>query len=409
MNTLSLLQGLPLHRSDPFSPPDGYAKVRAEAPVSPIAFPDGNQGWLLTRHADVKAMLANPSFSSVREKAARTRRTEGRPTPLPGAFFTMDPPDHTRYRRLAASRFAVRKIKALEPKIEQYTREHLDRMEETGGGPVDLVTAYALPIPSLIICDLLGVPYDARDDFQRWSLSILDTELSEEEQQRTVLEGTKFMLDLIEDKKKNPSDDLISDLLDPAEEKDRISEFEIAGMCGLMLMAGHESTSNMLSLGTLAALRNPDQLALLRSDPSLIDTAVEELLRYLSIVQFNFARLATEDVEIGGQLIKAGETVVGSMAAANHDPEVYTDPHRLRLDRAEERNLAFGHGIHLCIGHQLARVEMKVTYLRLFERFPTLRLAVPFEDIEFRANSVVYGVNSLPVAWDAPADHDPAP
>ncbi|RNG34163.1 cytochrome P450 [Streptomyces botrytidirepellens] len=400
MNEMPPVQGLPTHRSCPYDPPDDYTRLRAERPVVPIVYPDGNQGWLLSRYEDVKTLLTDPRFSSERSRSARTRHRDTKPAMPPGAFISMDPPEHTRYRRLVSGRFTTRKMRELEPRVEAYARQFLDRMEEKGG-PVDLVEEYALPIPSLVISDLLGVPSGSRADFQRWSADVLNVELPLDQIKASINEFSRFMQDLIAFKKKEPGDDLISDLVHPGSEDDRLTDDEVAGLCTLMLIAGHESTSNMLSLGTLVTLRNEDQLSALRENPALIDSAVEELLRYLSIVQFSFTRTALEDMEIGGHRIEAGQTVVGAMVSANRDPESFPDPDRLIFDRQDARNLAFGHGVHMCIGHQLARIEMKVAFRRLFERFPTLRIAVPDDQIRFKTDSVVYGVWELPVTWDA--------
>ncbi|MER6690961.1 cytochrome P450 [Streptomyces minutiscleroticus] len=400
MSEMTPVQGLPTQRSCPYDPPDDYARLRSEAPVAPIVYPDGNQGWLLSRYEDVRTLLTDPRFSSERSRSARTRHRDTKPAMPPGAFISMDPPDHTRYRRLVASRFTTRKMRELEPRVEAYAQQFLDRMEAQGG-PVDLVDAYALPIPALVISDLLGVPSDNRADFQRWSADVLNVELPLEQIKASINEFSRFMQDLIDSKKKEPGDDLISDLVHPKSEADRLTDDEVAGLCTLMLIAGHESTSNMLSLGTLVTLQNPEQLAALRSDPELIDSAIEELLRYLSIVQFSFTRTALEDVEIGGQHIEAGQTVVGAMVSANRDAEYFPDPDRLIFDRQNARNFAFGAGIHMCIGHQLARVEMRVAFRRLLERFPTLRIAVPHDQLRFKTDSVVYGVWELPVTWDA--------
>ncbi|MDX2939774.1 cytochrome P450 [Streptomyces ipomoeae] len=355
-------------------------------------------GWLLTRQDDVKALLLDTRFSSNRDIVARTRHTYEKPKLPAGAMVSMDPPEHTRYRRMLAGQFTTRRVQKLEPRIAGYVAQQLDEMEKAGPG-VDLVEAFALPVPSLVICDLLGVSAHDRHDFQAWTQTVLNMDLPIEKVQRAREELFAFITGLVNDKIKNPQDDIISGLLHP-KSGDRLEVDEIIGTSVMLLIAGHESTANMLGLGVHALLQHPQELAKLKENPSIIDNAVEELLRYLSIVQFEFNRTATEEIEFAGHVIKRGETVTASMVAANRDPDHYPDPDVLDLTRKNVHHLGFGHGIHQCIAQQLARVELRLAYRLLFERFPSLRLAVEPEDIRFRHDSLVYGVKELPVAWD---------
>ncbi|GAA2617906.1 cytochrome P450 [Streptomyces axinellae] len=390
-------RNLPLHRSCPFDPPDEYKRLREEEPVSRVRFADGQEGWLLTKFKDVRDFLLDSRFSSDRNRAARTRHTHEKPKLPAGAMVSMDPPEHTRYRRMLAGQFTVRRVRELEPKIAGYVHQQLDAMAEAGPG-VDLVQTFALPVPSLVICDLLGVPSRHRHDFQRWAQTVLNVDLPLAEVHRAKEQLFAFITDLVHEKQRHPHDDIISGLLhSPAE--DRLTLEEIIGVSVLLLIAGHESTSNMLSIGAYALLRHPGELAKLRADPSLIDNAVEELLRYLSIVHLEFIRTATEEVEFAGHLIRPGETVKGSMVSANRDSDRYPDPDVLDLARKDVHHLTFGHGIHQCIAQQLARVELRVSFGLLFARFPTLRPAIAPEEVRFKDDSVAYGVKELPVAW----------
>jgi cytochrome P450 len=285
-------------------------------------------------------------------------------------------------------------MRQLTERVEQITAEHLDAMERHGP-PVDLVQAYAHPIPAMMICELLGVPYADRESFQRHAAAISGSDTTPDEQYAAYGALQEYLHGLVLAKRAEPTDDLLSDLT-----TSDLTDSELAGIGAFLLGAGLDTTANMIALGAFALLRHPDQLAALRTDLGIADQAVEELLRYLSIAHTG-ARAALEDIELDGHLIKAGETVTVSIQAANRDPEKFADPDTLDLHRRATGHLAFGHGIHQCLGQQLARVEMAVAFPALVTRFPTLRLAIPPEDVPLRANMDIYGVHRLPVTWDA--------
>jgi cytochrome P450 len=389
---------LPTHRSCPFDPPDAYRQLRAEEPVSRVRFADGNDGWLVTRFDDVKAVLLDTRFSSDRALAARTRHRHEKPRMPRGAMVSMDPPEHTRYRRMLAGQFTARRVRELEPRIAGYVSRQLDEMEKAGPG-VDLVDKFALPIPSMVICDLLGVDSSDRHAFQNWAQTVLNFDLPGEQTRKAREELFAFLTALVQEKVERPRDDILSGLLH-LDSDDQLTVEEVIGIGILLLIAGHESTSNMLGLGIYALLQHPEQLDKLKQDPSLIDNTVEELLRYLSIVHFEFVRSATEEIAFSGRTIKPGETVKASLVSANRDPMRYPDPDLLDLTRQDVHHLAFGHGIHQCIGQQLARMEMRLAFTMLFERFPSLHPAISPEEVHFKDNSVAYGVVELPVTWD---------
>ncbi|GAA4198138.1 cytochrome P450 [Microbispora amethystogenes] len=391
------LSTFPLARERTFDPPDELARRRAEAPLQRMTYGDGHEGWLATGYAESRAILADARFSTRPElmHSALPQRVELRRDPLPPGFFLqMDPPDHTRYRRLLTGQFTVRRMKQLEPRIHDITQSRLDAMEREGA-PADLVRSFALPIPSLVICEMLGVPYEDREKFQHDSSVILDLEASTDEIRTAMYDLLAYLSELVAAKRKDPGDDMLSGLAASEE----LTDAEIAGMGLLLLIAGHETTANMLGLGTFALLTNPRQLAVVRDDPDAVENAVEELLRYLSILHIGPTRTALEDVEIGGTLIRAGETVTLSLGAANRDPERFEGGDTLDVTRSAQGHLSFGHGIHQCLGQQLARVEMRIAYPALLRRFPGLRLAVPPEEVPMRATSAVYGVRRLPVLW----------
>ncbi|MFI7225087.1 cytochrome P450 [Nonomuraea angiospora] len=383
----------------PFDPPKELIQAREHGPISRLPFPDGHQGWLVTGFELVRAVLADPRFSSRRE-LMRHHPTidygdiEVPPAP-PGEFLLMDEPRHGRYRKPLIGKFTVRRMRLLTERVEQITAEHLDAMEKAGPA-ADLVTAFAKPIPAIVICELLGVPYEDRGRFQENIDKFLGGEVSDEELYAAYTATQTYLAELVAAKRANPTDDVLSDLTDSD-----LTDEELQGMALILLSAGFDTTANMLALGTFALLRNPDQLATLRADPALTDQAVEELLRYLSVAK-GFQRVALEDVELGGQTIEAGTTVLLSYNTANRDPERFPDPHTLNLRRQDGGHLAFGHGIHQCLGQQLARVELRAALPALVNRFPTLRLAVPADEVALRPETAdIYGVKSLPVTWDA--------
>jgi cytochrome P450 len=406
MSTLSSASfspvSLPMRRSSPFDPPAGYRCLREETPVSRLAFPDGKVGWLLTRYQDVRALLADDRFSSDRRRVSSPVRgfpiRPDAPAARAGSLIGMDPPEHTRYRRMLTRYFTVRRMRELAPRIEQVVSEHLDAMERNGP-PADLVPAFARPIPSLVICELLGVPYQDKATFQRCTSILLRLDTSDEAIAAARDELWQYMLDLVAAKRQHPDGALLGGLMQAAAADAALTDERLAGIGQLLLAAGHETTANMLALGTYALLSHPDQLCALRQEGDLVGSAVEELLRYLTIVQFGTVRVAREDVDFAGRCIRAGETVVASLAAADRDPVQFREPDELNLARPASQHVAFGHGIHQCLGQQLARVEMKVAFSALLRRFPRLRLAVPPGEVPMRDDMFIYGVHHLPVTW----------
>ncbi|WP_433570354.1 cytochrome P450 [Streptomyces sp. CA-251247] len=380
----------------PFDPPGELARLREQDPLRPMRYPDGHIGWLATGHSAVRALAADPRFSSRYELLhypfPGAGVSELPPAPV-GDLTGIDPPEHTRYRRLLAGRFTVRRMRALTARVEEITTDHLDAMERHGG-PVDLVQAYAHPVPALMICELLGVPDADRAAFQTLAAAVSGLEVTEEEQFAACTALQDTMRELVAAKRARPTDDLLSDLTNSD-----LSDAELAGIGGFLLAAGLDTTANMIGLGAFALLSHPAQADALRTDPALAETAVEELLRYLSIAHTG-VRAALEDVELEGRLISAGDSVTVSVQAANRDPAKFADPDTLDLRRKATGHLAFGHGIHQCLGQQLARVELRVALPALFTRFPALRLAVPPQDVPLRTGMNIHGVHRLPVAWD---------
>ncbi|MFJ9613595.1 cytochrome P450 [Streptomyces noursei] len=381
----------------PFAPPAELAELREEQPLRRMRYPDGHLGWLATGYSVARAVAADRRFSSRYELMHMpfpgTAAVELPPATV-GDLTGIDPPHHTRYRRLLMGKFTVRRMRELTSRVEQITAEHLDAMERQGP-QVDLVKAFAHPVPALMICELLGVPYAERARFQQHAMTASSTEGSVEEQYAAMTALQEFVGELVRAKRARPTDDLLSDLTGTD-----LTDEELAGLGSFLLGAGLDTTSNMISLGTFALLTHPDQADALRADPGLAEQAVEELMRYLTIAHTG-VRAALEDIELEGQSIKAGESVTVSLQAANRDPQRFPDPDRLDLRRRATGHLAFGHGIHQCLGQQLARVEMRVAFPALLTRFPTLRLAVPPHEVPLRNDLSMHGVQCLPVTWDA--------
>ncbi|GGX53508.1 cytochrome P450 [Streptomyces noursei] len=380
----------------PFDPPTELTAL-SDKPLRRMRYVDGHIGWLVTGHAAARAILADPRFSSRYEVMHTPVPMEGMSGELPpapvGDITGLDAPEHTRYRRLLTGKFTVRRMRQFAAHVEQFTTDCLDAMERSGP-TVDLMEAFAQPVPALVICELLGVPYTDRERFQNQVTTIIDQTAAAEAKDEAYRALLQYLNELVLAKRAEPTDDLLSDLT-----TSDLTDEELAGIGGLLLAAGLDTTANMLGLGTFALLSNPDQLKALCTDPSLAEQTVEELLRYLSVAD-PLPRSALEDVEVEGQLIRAGEMVTVSVQAANRDSHKFPDPDRLDIHRKITGHVAFGHGAHQCLGQQLARIEMAVAFLALFARFPTLRLAVPPQEVPLRDRSNIYGVISLPVTWD---------
>ncbi|MFH8558979.1 MULTISPECIES: cytochrome P450 [Streptomyces] len=381
----------------PFDPAPAVDHARREQPVTRATLWDGSPCWLVTRHQDVRDVLGDPRFSAEATRPGFPFLTAGLReliTSTSSSLIRMDDPEHARLRRMLTADFMVKKVEAMRPDVQRLADDLVDRMTD-GRTSADLVTEFALPLPSLVICLLLGVPYEDHDFFQERSRVLLSLRSAPEEVRTSSDELFDYLVRLAESKQHEPDDGIVSRLVARGE----LDFEEVANMGRLLLIAGHETTANMTALSTLALLRNPAQLAKLREDPSLIKGAVEELLRYLTIVHNGVSRVATEDVTIGGQTIPAGEGVLCTINTANRDDAVFPGGDTLDVSRDARRHVAFGFGVHQCLGQPLARVELQIAVETLLRRLPGLRLDVPFEDVPFRHDMAIYGVHSLPIAW----------
>jgi cytochrome P450 len=381
----------------PLDPPAEYADWRqSEGPR--WALWRGKPVWVVNRFADIRQALSDPRISA-------DDRNPGFPVPssptaeMPQAFFRMDDPEHATLRRMLTGEFTVKQMRKWRPQIQGTVDRFLDQMI-SDGQPADLVHAYALPIPSLVISLLLGVPYAEHAFFQQHSATIIAADATVEQKDAASAALFGYLFELVARKEHEPADDLISRQLQRVIAGEISRETVVVNAVSL-LVAGHETTANMISLGTLALLENPGQAARLRDtdDPAVIANAVEELLRYLTIPQDAVYRVATEDLTIGSQLVRVGEALIMNLPAGNRDETFTARPDTVDIDRNTSGHLAFGYGTHQCIGQNLARAELQIALPALLRRLPNLRLAVPPEQLEFRSGTLTYGVHELPVAW----------
>lgn len=384
----------------PFDPPAEYAALRESSPVSRIRCPAGFDTWLVTRYDDVRAVLADPALSS---RGASSAHVKADLDPYdevdPGSIIQLDGAEHSRLRKMVVAEFTVRRVERLREYVREQVEQHLDAMLAKPGR-ADLVQDFALPIPSLAICELLGVPYADRELFQRQSSLLVSTDQDAGTTDQAFHELAGYLGALFAGKQQEPQEDLFSKLIVRAEASGEALDLDELIMLGLsLLVAGHETTANMIALSALVLMEHPEQRAQALADPP---RAIEELLRYLSVVQFGVLRYATEEVKVGDQTIAAGDWLIAALNSANRDEDRYPNADRLDFTRESPRtHVAFGFGAHQCIGQQLARVEMQEALTALFRRVPDLRLAVPKEALAYKHNTLVYGPEELPVAWSA--------
>ena len=398
LTDLSEPVAFPQNRTCPYHPPTGYDPLRATRPLTRVTLYDGRPAWLVTGHGLARELLADPRLSTDRTRddfpaptprfaAARNRRV---------ALLGVDDPRHRTQRRMMIPSFTLKRATALRPRIQRIVDGLLDAMIAQGP-PAELVSAFALPVPSMVICSLLGVPYADHEFFEEQSRRLLRGPAAADTQDaRDRLE--EYLGGLIDRKQKEPGEGVLDDLVQQQLRDGALDRTELISLAVILLVAGHETTANMISLGTYTLLRHPERLAELRADRALLPAAVEELMRMLSIAD-GLLRLAVEDIEVAGTTVRAGDAVVFSTSVINRDQDLYPDPDTLDFHRPARHHVAFGFGIHQCLGQNLARAELEIALGSLIERLPTLRLAAPPDRIPFKPGDTIQGMLELPVTW----------
>jgi cytochrome P450 len=386
----------------PFAPPPKVLEMGAAKPLSRVRIWDGSTPWLVTGHAVARELFADPRVSVDDRREGFPHWNERMLTTVhkrPRSVFTSDAEEHTRFRRMLSKPFTYKRVEGLRPAIQEVTGECIDTIL-AGPQPADIVEQLALPVPTRVISEMLGVPYEDHELFQHHAMMGLARYATAEDVHQGAINMVRYLRDLVEAKMENPSEDAVSDLAERVNTGE-ISVKEAAQLSSGLLVAGHETTANMIGIGVLALLENPEQAALLRDsdDPKFITNAVEELMRYLSIIQNGQRRVAIEDIEIAGETIRAGEGIILDLAPANWDAAAYPEPDKLDFTRDVGQQLGFGYGRHQCVGQQLARAELQIVFHTLLRRIPTLRLAVPIDDVPFKHDRLAYGVYELPVTW----------
>ena len=387
----------------PFAPPPAVMALSEARPLSRVRIWDGSTPWLITGYEEVRTLFSDSRVSVDDRRPGFPHWNEGMLSTVhkrPRSVFTADGEEHTRFRRMLSKPFTFKRVEGLRPVIQQVTDDSIDTML-AGPKPGEIVTGLALPVPSLVISQMLGVPYEDAEMFQYHANVGLARYAAAEDTMKGAMSLHKYLAQLVEAKMENPAEDAVSDLAERVTAGE-LSVKEAAQLGTGMLIAGHETTANMIGLGVLALLQNPEQAAVLREtdDAKVVANAVEELLRYLSIIQNGQRRVAAEDIDIAGEVIRTGDGIIIDLAPANWDAKEFAEPDRLYLHRSGAgQHVAFGYGRHQCVGQQLARAELQIVFHTLFRRVPTLELAVPIDEVPLKHDRLAYGVYELPVTW----------
>ncbi|MDT5318217.1 MAG: hypothetical protein QOD88_739 [Mycobacterium sp.] len=386
----------------PFAPPPKALELNASKQLSRVRIWDGSTPWLITGYEAIRSLFSDARASVDDRLPGYPHWNEGMLSTVhkrPRSVFTSDAEEHTRYRRMLSRPFTFKRVEALRPAVQRITDEHIDAIL-AGPQPADLVEGLALAIPSLVISEMLGVPYEDADFFQEQANRGMNRYATAEDAAQGAGTLARYIKKLTHIKMDDPGENLVSDLAERVKAGE-ITDREAAQLATGVLIAGHETTAGQISVSVAALLENPDQLALLRDaeDPKVIATAVEELMRYCSIIQTGQRRIAVEDIEVDGEVIRAGEGIILDVAPANWDARQFPEPDRLDLQRQDGPQVGFGYGRHQCVGQQLARMELQIVLPSLLRRIPTLRLAVPRDELPFKHDALAYGLHELPVVW----------
>ncbi|HKS99635.1 MAG TPA: cytochrome P450 [Rugosimonospora sp.] len=380
-------------------PPVEFARLRGECPVARVRLPNGDEAWLVTSYADNRTLLTDPRFSRALTATPGAPRLQPIP-PDPDALITMDPPEHTRLRRLVSRAFNTRRVEQLRPRVVAIAGDLVTAMAR-GGPPADLVSGYALPLPLAVICELLGVPLAERDRFRGLADTVLSlTAHSPEEVGRARAELGRYFVALVAAKRAEPGDDLLSELITVHDEREALTDAELIALARTLLTAGFHTTSNQIALSAVCLLRRPEVVERLRAHPGLMASTVEELLRYNGLsVGGGLIRIAAEEVELGGVTVPKGDAVLPALTSANRDASVFTEPDAFDPDRADNPHMAFGQGMHYCLGAHLARMELSVAFEVLLARLPDVQLAVPAEQLTWTRGRMFHGLAEVAITW----------
>lgn len=395
---LPLPPPLPFQRTgDPLDPPAEFKHWQREEPIRRVVA-GGVSAWLVTRYADVRRLLVDARLSSDPTRAGYPAIRPDQPAPRRGHLSSMDAPEHTELRRVVMRSALVTGVGRLRPVIERHARELLEELAVLPQ-PVDLVGRFTLALPVRVICELFGVPFEDREVFEQCASVIARRSASGAEVAAAYASLIGYLGRLVEAKDREPADDLLSELVVQYVGNGRITREQVVSLGSLLLIAGHATTASQIALSVAALLRHPDQLPVLHAGPEAVSAAVDELLRYLTVVHFGLRRVATADISVGRSVIRAGDGVVLALQSANRDPDIFPDPDRLDLTRSTRAHVAFGYGPHRCPGQALARAQLEIALPALFRRLPGLQLAIPFEELPFEEDSLFHGLRELPVVW----------
>ena len=392
----------PIRYPSPADPRPDFGALLRSRPVVRAEMPDGSIGWLVSGYNEVRQVLVDQRFSRARA-VAPGRALQGTEVFAAGSINGLDPPEHTRIRRLVASAFTARRVEAMRPRVASIVDELIGALLDQPQ-PADFVAGFALPLPVQVICEMLGIPAEDMEQFHAWSDTIVGDWQQDSDEIMTALAGLYgYFGRLIEVKRAQPADDLMTALIAARDETGRLSEEELTVLGCTLLIGGHETTANQISLSLVLLLDHPAEMDKLRADPGLIPGAVEELLRYVRLGGgLPPARMTTEEVELGGVTIPAGEVVLPLFATANRDPSVFSDPDRFDVSRGPASHLTFGAGVHHCLGAQLARLELQEAFRGLLGRVPGIRLAMPATELQFKPGMALYSLRELPIEWGEP-------
>ncbi len=387
----------PVPRECPFEPPEIYQEWRSTCPAAKVTLPNGSSAWVLTRNEDVRRVLGSDKVTTKPGKA-KLRAGVVMPPGEDTNLLYLDNPKHGHYRKMLVKEFTPKHIQAMRPRIEQIVNRCIDSLLEQDA-PADLVRTFCLPIPSMVICQLLGVPYAKHEYFERLAAKLTDIATAPEEYASTLAELTSYMDQVVAEKESDPTDDIIGRLIESRVRTGELTHDQLVGFAMLLLIAGYETTANQIAMGVLNLLIDRERLEDVRRDPGLWPNVIEEMLRIASISDKVPVRTALDDIEVADRTITAGEGVIALLGAANHDPAVFENPNLFDPERNNRASVAFGFGIHTCVGQNLARAELDVAFRLLFERVPTLELHTPVDKIRFKQDQHVFGPEEFKVRW----------